>query len=154
MPRKEIVCNATCVQLLDRFVRASPVCSLAVPDPFTSGIAQAPCRRKRFDRQLEDVLSLVLVPKQRDVPDMEVVVPSTVAEAVMKQQTRKSRKSMIRENKNAKIAKVGDPQKFNPAKIKAYTVTFHAYISSILNFTRISVNQSTNLAYITNIPHH
>ena len=28
----------------------------------------------------------------------------------------------IRENKNAKIAKIRDPRKFNPAKVKAYTV--------------------------------
>ena len=28
----------------------------------------------------------------------------------------------ILENKNAKIAKIRDPRKFNPAKVKAYTV--------------------------------
>ena len=42
----------------------------------------------------------------------------------------------------------------NSAATLTIQLTFHAYISSILNFTRISVNQSTNLAYITNIPHH
>ena len=29
----------------------------------------------------------------------------------------------IRENKNAKIAKIRVPRKFNPAKVKAYTVS-------------------------------
>ena len=35
----------------------------------------------------------------------------------------------IRENKNAKIAKIRDPRKFNPAKVKAYTV-YHVFVLS------------------------
>ena len=45
-----------------------------------------------------------------------------VAEAGGKEQTQKSQKSMIRENKNAKIAKNRHPWKFNSAKIKVYMV--------------------------------
>ena len=47
---------------------------------------------------------------------------TSVAEDWRKERTRKSWKSVICENKNAKIAKTRDLQKFNPMKSKAYTV--------------------------------
>ena len=43
-----------------------------------------------------------------------------------------------RENKNAKTAKIGNPRKFNPAKIKAYTVTT-TYIYDYIIFSHVQL---------------
>ena len=54
------------------------------------------------------------------MPRSEMVVPSSVARAVRKKQMQKLQRSMICVNKNVKVAKIHDLQKFYSTKIKGY----------------------------------